>query len=302
VNHIKNVILCRMKVCLIFLLFLIPSVSAADSADIIGGESTYVVRDGDSLSLISSRLGTTVAAIVSKNHIDAKKPIHKGQELTVNTRKILPMTLDNGIVINIPDRMLYFFHDGKLELYFPVGLGRPPSKGSRNWSTPLGTFVVLRKEKNPTWYVPESIRKELEAQGKPVQPIVPPGPENPLGRYAMKISMQWVLIHETIASTSVYSFRSHGCIRVMPEHIKQLFEKVELNTQGELIYKPVKAAVSDQGRIFLEVHKDIYGKIKDLKGEALKVIEKLGVPEKVNWEKVDSMLREKSGIAEDITL
>ena len=102
--------------------------------------------------------------------------------------------------------------------------------------------------------------------------------------------------------SAVYTYRSHGCIRVMPEHIEQFFEKVEINTPGELIYKPVKAAVSDQGRIFLEVHKDIYGIIKDLKGEALKLTGKLGVSEKVHWEKVDSMLREKSGIAEDITL
>jgi L,D-transpeptidase ErfK/SrfK len=301
-SNLGYVIILCMKFYLIFLLFLISPVSAADRVSIVGSEGTYIVRDGDSLSLISSRLGTNVNTIVSKNHIDANNPIHRGQELTVNTRKIVPQTLDNGILINIPDRMLYFFHDGKLELYFPVGLGRPPSKGSRNWSTPLGTFVVLRKEKNPTWYVPESIRKEMEAQGKPVHPIVPPGPENPLGRYAIRISMPWVLIHETIAPTSVYTFRSHGCIRVMPEHIERFFEKVEINTPGELIYKPVKAAVSDQGRIFLEVHKDIYGKIKDLKGEALKVIGQLGVSGKVNWEKVDSMLREKSGIAEDITL
>lgn len=289
-----------MKFYLIFLLFLIPSLSAADN--IVGGEITYVVREGDSLSLIASRLGIRLDLIVSKNHLDPKKPIHKGRELTVNTRKIVPIVLDNGIVINIPDRMLYFFQNGKLEFYFPVGLGKPPKKGSRNWSTPLGKFIVQRKDKNPTWFVPVSIQQEMEAQGKPVKTIVPPGPDNPLGRYSLKISIPGILIHETIAPTSVYTFRSHGCIRVMPEHIEQFFEKVEINTPGELIYKPVKAAVSDQGRIFLEVHRDIYGRIKDLIDETLQVIEQLGVTEKVNWEKIETMLREKSGIVEDITL
>jgi len=289
-----------MKYYLIFLLLFIPSLSSSDV--IVGGEMTYVVREGDSLALISARLGTSANAIVNKNHIDPKKPIHKGQKLFVNTTKIVPMTTDNGIIINIPDSMLYFFRNGKLDNYFPVGLGKPPNKGTGNWSTPLGKFIVLRKEKNPTWYVPESIQQEMEAQDKPVLTVVPPGPENPLGRYAIKISMPGVLIHETIAPSSVYAFRSHGCIRVMPEHIEQIFEKVEINIPGELIYKPVKAAVSDQGRIYLEVHKDIYGKIKDLKGEILNIISRLGVSEKINWEKVDRVLREKSGIAEDVTL
>lgn len=289
-----------MNFYLIFLLFLFPSIAAADR--IVGGEITYVVRDGDSLALIASRLGVNVDAIAAKNNIDKKKLIHRGQELIVNTRKIVPRTVDNGIIINIPDRMLYFFQDGKLAQYFPVGLGRPPSKTSVGWSTPLGTFIVLRKEKNPTWYVPVSIQREMEAQGKPVQTIVPPGPENRLGRYAIKITMPAILIHETIAPASVYQFRSHGCIRVMPEHIVPFFEKVEINTPGELIYKPVKAAVSEEGRIFLEVHRDIYGKMKDLTSETIQLLDQLGVAEKVNWKKIEAVLWEKSGMAEDITL
>ena len=290
----------RMKFFLISLLLLIPSVSAANR--IIGGESTYIVREGDSLSLIAARHGTRIDMIVSKNHLDPEKPIHEGQELTVNTRKIVPMTLHNGIVINIPDRMLYFFQNGSLQQYFPVGLGRIPGKTSGNWSTPLGSFLVLRKEKNPTWYVPKSIQQEMEKQGNPVKTVVPPGPENPLGEYAIKISIPGILIHETIAPASVYAFRSHGCIRVMPEHIVSFFEKVEINTPGEVIYKPVKAAVSDEGKIFLEVHRDFYGRMKDVKGETIQIIRQLGVSEKVNWEKVESMIKEKSGIAEDITL
>ena len=88
----------------------------------------------------------------------------------------------------------------------------------------------------------------------------------------------------------------------MPEHIKRFFEKVEINTPGELIYRPVKAAISDNGRVFLEVHKDIYNKIEDFNSETLQIINQLEVSEKVSWEKVETMLREKSGIAEDITL
>jgi len=123
-----------------------------------------------------------------------------------------------------------------------------------------------------------------------------------LGKCAVKISIPGIMIHETIAPASVSQYRSHGCIRVLPEHIEQFFGKVEINTPGELIYKVAKAAVSDEGRVFLEVHRDIYGKGIDPIDEILRVIDELGATEKVNWEKVESMLKEKSGIAEDITL
>lgn len=285
---------------LIILVLLLPSVSAAD--DLIGGEISYVVRQGDSLALISSRLGTTTEAIAAQNNLNVKKPVHKGQAFRVNVRKIVPMKMDNGIIINVPDRMLYYFQNGKLEQYFPVGLGRPPAGGSQGWSTPLGAFVVQRKYRDPVWHVPASIRKEMEILGKPVRNIVPPGSDNPLGRFAIKISIPGILIHETIAPTSVYKFRSHGCIRVMPEHIEPFFEKVEINTPGKLIYKPVKAAVSDEGRIFLEVHRDIYGRIEDLGAETARIISELGVSAQVDWKKIEAMLREKSGIAGDITL
>ncbi|HBR22391.1 MAG TPA: hypothetical protein DD713_07505 [Nitrospiraceae bacterium] len=110
------------------------------------------------------------------------------------------------------------------------------------------------------------------------------------------------MIHETIWPTSVYQFRSHGCIRALPENMEKFFKEVEINTVGELIYNPVKVAASDKGRIFLEVHKDIYGKFRDLKTEAKRLIEEKGVAEKVDWQKVETLLKEKSGIAEDITL
>jgi len=109
-------------------------------------------------------------------------------------------------------------------------------------------------------------------------------------------------MHDNIASPPVYSYRSHGCVRGMPEHIKHFFKKVEINTPGELIYKPVKTAVSDQGRIFLEVHRDIYGKIKNLRNEVLQVIGQQVVSDKVNWEKAGTVIREKVCIAEDISL
>lgn len=284
---------------LLLFFVLIPSFSHADM--IIGGETVYHVVKGDTIELISSKLGLNQKKLIKDNNIDLKNPLQIGQELKVNNRLIVPKAIEDGIIINIPDRTLYFFKRGRLEMAFPVGLGMPSWRGITKWRTPVGEFEIIEKKENPTWYVPESMQWKMEMEGKPVKTIVPPGPDNPLGRYAMKTSLSGVVIHETIWPTSVYQFRSHGCIRVTSDIMEKFFNDVEKGTRGELIYSPVKLAVID-GKVFLEIQKDIYGKIKDLESETIRLIEEKGVVDDIDWEKVDMMLDEKSGIAEDITL
>jgi len=289
-----------LRTFFIFLFIFIPSVSAADI--IIGGETVYNIVKGDTIELVSAKLGVDKRSIIKKNNIDIKKPLQIGQELRINTRKIVPKIINDGIIVNIPDRMLYFFKNSNIETAFPVGLGMPSWRGMTRWRTPEDKFKVINKRKNPTWRVPESIQWKMMMEGKPVKTIVPSGPDNPLGRYAIDTSIPRVVIHETIWPTSVYQFRSHGCIRIMSENMEKFFKNVEINSSGEIIYKPVKIAVSNEGRVFLEVHKDIYGKVKDLNVEVRGLIEKAGIADKVNWHKVDIILKERSGIAEDITL
>lgn len=280
------------------LFFLSPHLSQASM--IAGGESVYTVRKGDTVELIGSRLGVSWKQIVRENGLDPQKPLKKGATLRVNTRRIVPLVIEDGIIINIPDRTLYFFKAGQIDTMVPVALGMVPRKDA-DWTTPLGKFTVLRKEKNPAWYVPKSIQAEMEAEGKPVETVVPPGPENPLGRYALKTSLAGILIHETIQPQSVYHFRSHGCIRMMPEHMEKFFERVEVNTPGELVYLPVKVALSHEGRVFLEAHGDFYKKIKDLRATAKAAIEASGLSDRVDWGKVEKVLKDREGIPRDVT-
>lgn len=289
----------KRNLILLFLI-LLPSVSIADM--IIGGEVVYRIVKGDSIDLISAKLGVNKKGITKENNLDAKKPLQIGQELRINTKKIVPKMLDNGIIVNIPDRMLYFFKDGNLDMAFPVGLGMPSWRGMTRWRTPTGEFNIIRKRKNPTWHVPESMQWKMMMEGKPVKTVVPPGPDNPLGRYAVTTSLPGIIIHETIWPATVYQFRSHGCIRVISENMEIFFDRVEINTRGQIIYMPVKIAISDEGKIFLEAHRDIYGKFKDLNIEAQRLIEQRGISEKVDWQRVKEVIKEKSGIAEDVTL
>jgi L,D-transpeptidase ErfK/SrfK len=277
-----------------FILVLLPSMAAADM--MIGGDISYPIKKGDCLLLVSAKVGVDWQVIARANRIEPKNQCKVGAPLTITNRKIVPKVVENGIVVNVPDRMLYFFKDGTLVGFFPVGLG------DREWQTPVGRFVIVGKEHDPAWHVPKSIQAEMARKGKPVQEIVPPGPDNPLGRYALKTSLPGILIHETIWPTTVYQWRSHGCIRVLPEHMEAgFFELVQKGTPGEIIYQPVSLAVSAQGRIFLQVDRDIYKVVKSMADEAGREIEKRGLSGKVDWAKVKNVIRQKTGIAEDVT-
>lgn len=282
------------KLYALLLLLLLPSLAYADM--LVGGDISYPTRKGDCLVLIGAKLGVDWEIIARGNKIEPKNQCRIGRDLSITNRKIVPKTVENGIVVNIPDRMLYFFKDGLLVKFFPVGLG------NRDWQTPVGRFIVTAKEHDPTWHVPKSIQGEMARKGQTVKELVLPGPDNPLGRFALQTSLPGILIHETIWPTTIYQWRSHGCIRVLPEDMESgFFDTIVKGTSGEIIYQPVSAAVSDEGRVFLQVDKDIYRVVKSLADEATAEIEKRGLSKRVDWAKVREVVEQRSGVAEDVT-
>ena len=283
-------------------LFFFVFTTAAYGADvIIGGETSYIVQKGERLELIGAKLGVFWKNIAKENGLDPEVRPAPGQQIRVTTRKIVPRVIEDGIVVNIADRTLYLFKNGNMTVY-PVGVGVPLEDEFGDWRTPTGKFTVTAKRKNPIWFVPESIQMEMAAKGRAVEETVPPGPKNPLGRYALQTSIPGVLIHETIKPASVYRFQSHGCIRVLPANMEKLFGEVEKGTKGEIIYEPVKLAVTDDGRTYLEVRTDTYRKVASLRDHAWKLINERQLSGQVDAAKVERVIKEQSGIAEDVTL
>lgn len=272
------------------------------SEKLVGSASVYTVVKKDSLRLVAAKLGVSRQHLARLNNLDLKAPLKVGQKLKYNNRKIVPQRMQNGIVINIPDRTLYYFKQGKLAVSIPVALGVPKKSEKYDWKTPTGKFRITGKQKDPTWHVPTSIQSEMEDEGKEVITSIPPGPENPLGKYAIRTSIPGIMIHSTTKPGSIYSFASHGCIRVSPERMEEFFKEIKVNTPGEIIYRPVKLAVTEEGRIFMEVHQDAYGKKTGLDTMAKQLIEKQNLSERVDWNKVQSVIRDKAGIAEDVSL
>jgi L,D-transpeptidase ErfK/SrfK len=244
--------------------------ASAAYRQVVEEDITYKAVNGDYLCKISGMNGVDCSRLLKENPRDPDK-VRVGDTFRVTRRTIIPEAIADGIIINIPDRTLYLFRDGRLAAHYPVGVGK------RTWQTPPGEFTVKSKRVNPTWRVPVSIQEEMAKKGEPVKTEVPPGEDNPLGKYAVGISIDGVLIHSTIWPESIYGFRSHGCVRLKPADAEAFYNSVKVGDRGIIIYEPVKLAQIENGRVFLEVHQDVYGKTGDLLAEAQRQIEKSGL-------------------------
>lgn len=264
------------------------------SADLVGSQFNYTVQPKDSLASISARLGGDIRVISEKNGLKNSR-LKPGQVLIIDNRHIVPAANSAEILVNIPQRMLFYFKNGLLAAAYPAAAGK------RGWQTPLGGFNIVSAEVDPTWHVPPSIQDEMEREGKPVLTVVPPGPANPLGKYRLTLNLPGIAIHGTNAPTSIYSLQTHGCIRLHPDDIEKLFNAVDEGTKGRIIYEPVLMARQGTS-IFLEVHPDVYGKGPDPERFVRAEAERNKLLHVINWDLVKEAIRKRDGIARDVTL
>ena len=176
------------------------------------------------------------------------------KDLVVPGRHILPPGPHEGIVVNLPEHRLYYYPKPKRGAPIEV-ITYPVSIGKMDWRTPLGLTRVIQKEKNPTWFPPESVRKEHAEAGDPLPPKVGPGPDNPLGAYAMRLAAGngTYLIHGTNNPIAVGLAVTHGCVRMYPSDVEAIFPLIPVGTPVRLINVPVKVAWIE-GELLLEAH------------------------------------------------
>lgn len=252
----------------------------------------HEVRPQETLPEIARRFNLGYNAIVSANpRVDPYMP-PPGTILTVPAAWILPDTsfFRGGILINLAELRLYYFppERGGSVLSFPIGIG------DMGRETPAGVFTVVEKITNPTWHVPESVRRE-----KPHLPqTVPPGPDNPLGSHALRLSLPTILIHGTDKPWGIGRRSSAGCIRLYPEDIRRLYPLVRKGTRVTIVSQAVKAGVTADGTIFVEVHP--FDQRNYLR-EAMILLEENGLLERVDLSRLMEALREKRGMPVDVT-
>jgi L,D-transpeptidase ErfK/SrfK len=177
-----------------------------------------------------------------------------GKQVIIPGRHILPPAPHEGIIVNLPEHRLYYYPKPQRGQPAQV-ITYPVSIGKMDWHTPIGLTHVIGKEKNPVWYPPASVRKEHAAAGDPLPSRVPSGPDNPLGLFAMRLAAGngTYMIHGTNNPIAVGMPVTHGCIRLYPEDVAQLFPMIPVGTPVRIINQPVKVAWVD-GELLLEAH------------------------------------------------
>ncbi len=219
--------------------------------------------------------------------------------IIVPTEWILPKGRYRGIVVNIPEMRLYYYPSpsryggGRRVVTFPVGLGR------QDWQTPRAEFRVRGKTEDPTWVIPESIRKERLEDGL-TETSIPGGvPENPLGKYRIELTLPSYAIHGTNKDFGIGMRISHGCVRLYPQDIETLYGLAEVGSAGLFVYQPVKLGVRD-GRVLVEVHEDIYSVSPWLWRLATELVSEMGLTDYVDPDLLEAAVEAASGTPTDV--
>lgn len=240
----------------------------SESQTIVGTPQVIFTRHEHTLSDIAREYNLGFDEVRAANPtVDPWLP-GENQPVFLPTQFILPNAVRDGLVLNLPSMRLFFFRDneaGRQVVTHPIGIGRV------GWETPLGSSAVIAKARDPSWYVPRSVRKEHAEMGDPLPAVVGPGPDNPLGRFVLKLDMPGYLIHGTNQPYGVGMRVSHGCIRLYPENIEVVFGQVAIGTKVEIVNQPVLAGWHD-GMLFLEVHPPLDEDERDQSVEAESLI------------------------------
>ncbi len=243
-----------------------------EGSSIVGRTQYHQVQEGETLANIAKQYDVGFLSLMAANKgVDPFLP-KADYVLTIPTQIILPNVDREGIVINLAELRLYYFEPESNKVHiFPVGIGRVGR------DTPEMETSISQKRPNPTWTPPASIRKDYLAKGIELPAVVPAGPENPLGEYALRLAHGAgdYLIHGTNKDFGIGLRVSSGCIRMEPKDIEWLFPQVKLGDKVTVINEPIKVALEPDRSVFLEAHEPL------TRSDGVKKV--LEIPQELSW-------------------
>ena len=269
------------------------ALAAAKGDQVMGRLAVVRVQDGDTLPDIARHFGLGYDEISAANPgVDVWAP-QAGSRVILPLMFVLPDAPRKGIVINLA-AMRLFRYGGKngSVITYPVGIGE------EGRSTPMGEMSVERKAVRPTWHVPASIRRDHQKRGDPLPAEVPPGPDNPLGEYALYLSRASYVIHGTNKPYSIGLRATNGCIRLYPEDMEKLYPASAVRTPVNIVNQPYLIG-RDNGILYLEAHtpqeelnagemkKRLYARLRQIeKKEAIRL----------DWKQIEETVKQARGI------
>jgi len=282
----------------------------ASGDDVVGVVQVVSAGKDDTLTDIARRFNVGYEEILRANpKVDPWLP-GEGREIIVPTQFVLPDAPRTGMVINIPAMRIFYFPPVKRGER-PVVLTHPIGIGKVGWRTPEGVTKIVRRQKDPTWRVPESVRKEHHENGDDLDPVIGPGPDNPLGKYAFYLQWPSYLIHGTNKPAGVGLRSSHGCIRLYPEDIEQFYNMVPVGTQVRVVNQPFVFGWHE-GQLYMQPYDVLEDDPRDWSKAPHKLLSKplaaqlqqqvRTAHEHVNWDLVSSLAHDPRGVPVPITL
>ena len=273
----------------------------ANGDNVIGSNSSAIARHEDTLFDVARSNGVGYEEILAANPgVDPWLP-GEGTEILIPSRFILPDAPREGIVVNLPEHRLYYYPPAK------PGQPRvvrtyPISTAKMDWNTPLGVTRIVSKEENPNWYPPASVLKEHEERGDPLPKVVPPGPDNPLGAHKMRLGIPGgaYLIHGTNKPAGVGMQVTHGCIRMYPEDVAELFGLVSINTKVNLVDQTTKVGWQ-RGTLYVERHAPLEGTVDPSHGDPAEMTGLItkaaaGHPVEIDWAGAERAFLQATGV------
>ncbi|WP_432459814.1 MULTISPECIES: L,D-transpeptidase family protein [unclassified Agarivorans] len=294
----KRMLFACLALCLAFSAAALTYDLPNEGSRLIGGNQWHTVQKGETVAMIAEHYQVGFLAMMAANKkVDPFLP-KPGTKLLIPTQILLPNAEYQGVVVNLAELRLYYFHpDSRKVDVFPIGIGRIGRE------TPEMKTVVSQKREKPTWTPTQNIRNEYAAKGVILPKVVPAGPENPLGEYALRLAYGSgeYLIHGTNKEFGVGLRVSSGCIRLFPKDIEYLFKQVALNTPVRIIDQSIKHSAEPNGEYLLEVHQPLNRSIEEvhqatslkLTREDIKFVTQTGVDSAI----VNQALKNQQGIA-----
>lgn len=271
----------------------------SDGGAIVGNASYISAGYGDTLSSLAQHYDLGLNALIDANpDINPRKRLPSGTQIAIPAAHVLPPITRHGIVINLPEMRMYYYASNGIVKTYPIGIGRVGK------TIPLAHTSVVRKAENPIWIPPEDIIAFNEQQGIKLPKVMAAGPDNPLGPYAIYLSIPTYLIHSTIFPDSVGRRASFGCIRMHESDIKDFYPLVTNGTSVTIIDMPTKVGW-DKSSLFLETHDPLEEHSNEFNAGYFGMVASIesateNQPAFVDWQEVADLAELRDGTPHDI--
>lgn len=298
-----------LSLCFSELAYSLEIFDVEKNSTVVGELKTILVSEDETVADLAIRYETGFQDLLIANPNSHHWNPKANSKYLIPSMYILPQESYNGIILNLAELRLYFYIRGS-DLYenikvltYPVGIGR------LDWKTPLGETFIESKVESPTWYPPKSIILEHEERGEILPRVVKAGPDNPLGKYVMKLNVDGgYLLHGTNKKHGIGMMVSHGCIRLRNEDIETIFYNAPVGTKVKIINQPIKLGVY-KNFLYMEVHafnkKEVYSNNQKntlttdnihMPVELVMDFSEQNPGFSINWKKVFETFEESNGI------